>query len=184
MAKQNEQIQNKVTGEKITWLKTAANTNGAFLQFKMTLAPGGYLPVKHLHPNQQEQFTVKKGLFKVESGKQERFLKPGDSITIEKGKPHRFWNALPNEETELEVKFTPALNTEVFLEQFFGLSNDDKTKADGTPAFLQLMSMANTYEIYVAGPPLWLQKVMGVVLGGIGRLLGYKKYYKKYSSLS
>lgn len=182
MAHTNQQIQNKLTGEKITWLQTAADTNGKFLHFKLGLAPGGHLPVRHLHPNQQEQFVVTKGLFKIESGGQEQYLKPGESITVKAGTPHRFWNALPDQETELEITFTPALRTETFLEQFFGLSNDDKTKPDGTPAFLQLMAMANTYEIYVAGPPLWLQKAMGFVLGGIGRLIGYKKFYPKYST--
>jgi hypothetical protein len=73
-------------------------------------------------------------------------------------------------------------NTETFLEQFFGLGNDNKTKADGTPSFLQIMAMVNEYEIYVAGPPLPIQKIMGVVLGGLARWLGYKKYYSQYSS--
>lgn len=181
MAQRNGQIANKLTGEKITWLQTAADTNGAFLKFRMTLAPGGHLPVRHLHPNQQEEFAVKKGRFRIEAGGQEQYLSSGDVVAVKKGIPHRFWNALTDEETELEITFMPALNTETFLEQFFGLSNDDKTRADGTPAFLQLMAMANTYEIYVAGPPLWLQKAMGAVLGSVGRLMGYKKFYQQYS---
>jgi hypothetical protein len=73
------------------------------------------------------------------------------------------------------------LNTEVFLEQFFGLGNDGKTSADGTPAFLQIMAMVNEYEIYVSGPPLPVQKIMGLLLGGFAKLLNYKKYYKQYS---
>jgi hypothetical protein len=43
------------------------------------------------------------------------------------------------------------------------------------------MAMANTFEIYIAGPPLPVQKIMSAVLGGLGRLMGYKRFYKKYS---
>lgn len=79
------------------------------------------------------------------------------------------------------VTFALALNTETFLEQFFGLCNNGKTSADGTPTFLQLMAMANEYELYVAGPPLPIQKLMGVMLGGMARLAGLKKFYPEYS---
>ena len=79
------------------------------------------------------------------------------------------------------VTFQPALNTEIFLEQFYGLGNANRTKADGTPSFLQIMAMINTYQIYVAGPPLRLQKILGWLLGGLAQLLGYKRFYAQYS---
>lgn len=81
----------------------------------------------------------------------------------------------------MKVIFEPALNTETFLEQFFGLGKDNKTKPDGTPPFLQIMAMANKYEIYISGPPLAIQKIMSTILGGIARLIGYKSHYEKYS---
>jgi hypothetical protein len=62
-----------------------------------------------------------------------------------------------------------------------GLANNNRTKPDGTPEFLQIMSMINEYKIYVAGPPLPVQIAMGHVIGGIARLLGMKKYYPEYS---
>jgi hypothetical protein len=53
-----------------------------------------------------------------------------------KGVPHQWWNE-SDEATEMTVIFEPALNTETFLEQFFGLANNNRTKPDGTPEFFR-----------------------------------------------
>jgi quercetin dioxygenase-like cupin family protein len=181
MATKGQSISNSKTGEKITWIETSKESNGKKLVFDFSVAPKGKLPVVHFHPNQTETFDIKSGVFCFKIGKETKQLKAGEKITIDKGVPHQWWNPSDTQTAEMIVTFEPALNTETFLEQFFGLGNDNKTKEDGTPPFLQIMAMANEYEIYVAGPPLPIQKIMGLVLGGIARLLGYKKYYKQYS---
>lgn len=159
MAKKGNSISNSKTGEKITWLETAADTDGKRLVFDFEVAIGGKLPVVHFHPRQTERFELKKGEFVVNLAGKEQILRPGDSLTIEKGVPHQWWNASKTEAAQLTVTFQPALNTETFLEQFYGLGNSPgKTKPNGTPSFLQIMVMANEYELYVAGPPLPVQK--------------------------
>lgn len=181
MAKKGQTILNQCTGEKITWLETAADTHGERLVFDFAVAPGGKLPVMHLHPEQEETFEILKGEFAVLVGGKTHMLKPGEVFGIPKGAPHRWWNPSDSETAEMKVRFEPALNTETFLEQFFGLGNDGKTKADGTPSFLQIMAMVNKYQLYVAGPPVFVQKIMGFTVGGIARLLGYRDYYAEYS---
>lgn len=181
MAKKGQTISNRCTGEQITWLETAADTGGKRLVFEFSVAPGGKLPVVHLHPEQDEIFEIRKGEFTISLGGENQTLKPGDKLTIPKGAPHQWWNPAA-EPAEMKVTFEPALNTETFLEQFFGLGNDGKTKPDGTPSFLQIMTMVNKYQLYVAGPPVFVQKIMGFVLGGIARLLGYRGFYQAYSN--
>jgi quercetin dioxygenase-like cupin family protein len=181
MATKGKSIANGKTGEKITWIETAKDSNGKRLVFDFSVSPKGKLPVVHFHPSQTETFEIKSGEFCILIGKETKQLKAGDKLTIEKGVPHQWWNPSDRETSEMKVTFEPALNTETFLEQFFGLGNENKTRTDGTPAFLQIMAMANEYEIYVSGPPLPIQKLMGFVLGGIARLMGYRKYYKHYS---
>jgi quercetin dioxygenase-like cupin family protein len=180
MAIKGHSIANRITGEKITWLETAKESKGKVLRFDFCVRPQGAPPVRHLHPNQEETFEMKKGRLKVEVNGKISHLQAGERITIPKGAPHQWWND-GDEEANLTVTFTPALNTETFLEQFFGLCNSGKAKADGTPQFMQIMAMANTYEIYVAGPPLPIQKVMSITLGGLARLVGYKQFYPEYS---
>lgn len=182
MATKGKTISNKKTGEKITWLETSKDTQGKRLVFDFSVSPKGKLPVVHFHPNQTEIFEIQKGEFCIKIGKETKHLKLGDRIIIDKGVAHQWWNPSESQAVEMKVIFEPALNTETFLEQFFGLGNDNKTKPDGTPPFLQIMAMANKYEIYVDGPPLVIQKIMSVVLGGIARLIGYKSYYNKYSN--
>ena len=180
MANKGQSIENKITGEKITWLETAKESKGKVLRLDFSVRPKGALPVRHFHPRQDETFEMKRGTLKVEVNGQIHYLQPGERITIPQGAPHQWWNE-GEEEANLLVTFTPALNTETFLEQFFGLCNSGKTSADGTPKFLQLMTMVNAYELYVAGPPLPIQKVMGVVIGTLARLSGYKQFYPEYS---
>jgi quercetin dioxygenase-like cupin family protein len=180
MAIKGQSISNSKTGERITWIETFKDSNGKRLVFDFSVAPKGKLPVVHFHPKQTETFEINSGKFCIKVGKELKQLNAGDKFMVDKGIPHQWWNPSDTQTAEMKVTFEPALNTEVFLEQFFGLSNNGKTKVDGTPAFLQIMAMTNEYEIYVAGPPLPIQKFLGFTLGRIARLLGYKKYYEQY----
>lgn len=181
MATKGQSISNIKTGEKITWIETAKDSKGERLVFDFSVAPKGKLPVVHFHPNQTETFEIKTGTFCILIGTEIKELHAGEKMIINKGIAHQWWNPSDSQISEMIVTFEPALNTETFLEQFFGLGNDHKTKPDGSPSFLQIMAMANEYEIYIAGPPLPVQKIMASVFGGIARLLGYKKYYRQYS---
>ena len=182
MASPRQSIENKCTGERITWIETARDTGGALLRFEFTVAPGGRLPVKHLHPGQSERFELSSGEFCVDLNGQERVLKPGETLTIAPGQPHSWRNPSSSEQARLIVTFEPALNTETFLEQFFGLANDGKTKPDGTPPFLQIMAMVNRYQLFIAGPPVFMQRIMGATIGNLARLLGYRAYDPRYSA--
>lgn len=177
MATKGQYLTNKVTGEKLQWLQTAKDTNGNLVQFESWFTPKAFMPVRHLHPRQTETFEVKSGVFKVECDGTIHYLKAGDTFTIEKGKPHQWWNESDTEEANVILTVEPAYNFEVMMEQIFGIYN--KT---GKLDFLQIMVMAKTYEMIIAGPPVFIQKMMWVILGIIGCLLGYKKFYPEYSA--
>ncbi len=182
MAIKGQSISNKITGEHITWLETAKDTNGQRLKARFSVGPKGRLPVVHFHPNQVETFEFIEGEFCLKVGDETKNLHPGDTVVIQKGVPHTWWNPSETDTAQMIVSLEPALNSEIFLEQFFGLCNDGKAKADGTPYFMQIMACINTYQIYIEGPPLLLQKIMGYTLGSLARLLGYKTYYPEYSN--
>jgi quercetin dioxygenase-like cupin family protein len=182
MAQAGQSIENRCTGERITWIETAENSKGARLRFDFSVAPGGKLPVTHLHPGQSETFELSNGVFQVTVKCQERTLKPGDMIRIAPGETHTWRNPSASETAHLTATFEPALNTETFLEQLFGLANDGKTKPDGAPPFLQIMAMVNRYEIFIAGPPVFIQRIMGWTLGAAARLIGYRAFDSRYSA--
>lgn len=182
MAKKGETIRNKKTGEQITWMETSEDTNGEALKMKFKVSPGGNVPVKHIHPNQNEHFEVISGTLKIECKNETSILSSGETKLIPQGTPHQWWNNSENDLVEFIVTMEPALNSDVFFEQLYGLANDDKTYEDGKPTFLQVMAMSNKYNIYIAGPPVGLQKAMSTLIGGIAHMLGYKSYYDKYNS--
>ena len=47
-------IENPVTGERITFIQTAAETNGEFVIVETVVQPGGAVATKHIHPHQEE----------------------------------------------------------------------------------------------------------------------------------
>src|SRR5213595_53451 len=51
-------LANEITGETITFLETAADTNGEYTLIEVTVAPGGGVPMAHVHPLQSETFEV------------------------------------------------------------------------------------------------------------------------------
>ena len=57
MAKAGDVIENPVTGERITFLKTTRETNGELLRFEYVVPPGFTIP-EHVHPRQEERHEV------------------------------------------------------------------------------------------------------------------------------
>ena len=176
MASVGQIITNKVTGEKLKYLQTAEETNGRLTQFELWVSPKGNIPVRHIHPSQSETVEVISGTLKVECDGDILYMKPGEKFTIEKGKPHQWWNESDSQEVNAIFTIQPANKFQVMQEQIFGICN-----AKGKLSFLQIMVMAKEYEMVIAGPPLFIQKIMRAVLSPIGQILGYKKYYPEYS---
>jgi quercetin dioxygenase-like cupin family protein len=177
MATAGQTITNNVTGEKLKWLKLGTDTNGNLMQFELCVAPKGHMPVRHIHPTQSESFEVKSGIFKVECGGHYHHLKSGESVLVEPGQPHQWWNESESEEANVIITVQPAKNFEVHMEQIYGIFN--KT---GRLSFLQIMTMAKKNEMVLAGIPFFIQKIMRAILSPIGKILGYKDYYPEYSS--
>ena len=50
MAYAGQTLHNPVSDEQITFLRTAADTDGAQLEFEVTLIPDGHVPGAHVHP--------------------------------------------------------------------------------------------------------------------------------------
>jgi len=50
MAHAGQILENPISGEKIIFRQTAAETDGELLAFELVLAPGGAVPGAHVHP--------------------------------------------------------------------------------------------------------------------------------------
>ena len=167
---------------RLVFLKTAGDTEGKLLRFRQFVR-AGHAPVPaHIHGSQKERFVVLSGRMGVRSGGQERILEAGEEAVVPPGVPHTFWNAsLGDEVLHHVVELRPALDSERFFETVFGLRRDGKLVEGKTPNPLMMAPVVVEYENWLAGPPVILQKAFFPPLPLLGRLLGYRTSYPRYS---
>lgn len=183
MARAGEKIYNPVQGDWIIFRETSRDTNGELMRGELIVSPGGSNPL-HVHPDQEEYFKVLSGTLGVQVGDEHRSLGEGEEATVPPGTPHRWYNEADQEEVHVLGEVRPALNTEIFFETFYGLARDGKTDKNGVPNPLQFAVMLDGLhngELYLATPPIAVQKALFALLSPVGKLLGYKDHYPKYS---
>lgn len=65
------------------------------LLVEVTYEEPGKPPPKHLHPAQDEHFSVSSGRLSTRVAGTERILEPGETLDIPRNTPHQMWNAGP-----------------------------------------------------------------------------------------
>ncbi len=178
MIRAGDTIHNPVTGERITFHQTSADTNGEAVVIECTVEPDGFVAAAHVHPLQTERFNVIEGTLGLKVGKEKRTLRRGETAVVEPGTPHRFWNA-GDENVRFVCEVRPALQFESLLETMFTLAADGRTNRKGMPNPLRLAVIARAHfeTVQLPQPPAWLQKA-GLALGApLGRLFGYRETY-------
>jgi quercetin dioxygenase-like cupin family protein len=178
MIRTGDTVENPVTGERITFLATSADTDGEAVVIETVVQPQGFVAAAHVHPFQSERFAVATGRLGLKVGDETTTLGKGEVATVEAGTPHRFWNA-GGEEVRFVCEIRPALQFESLLETMFALAADGKTSRKGMPNPLRLAVIAKAHfdTVRLPFPPAWIQKA-GLVLGApFGRLLGYGPTY-------
>jgi quercetin dioxygenase-like cupin family protein len=178
MIRTGDSIHNPVTGERITFLATSADTDGEAVVIEVVVQPDGFVAAGHVHPSQSERFAVAAGTLGLKVGGRKLTLGPGEIAMVEPGTPHRFCNA-GDEPVRFVCEVRPALQFESLLETMFALAADGKTNRKGMPNPLRLAVIANAHfdTVRLPFPPAWLQKA-GLLLGApLGRLVGYGPTY-------
>ena len=186
MAKAGDVIENPITGERITFLKTTRETNGELLRFEYILPPGFTIP-EHVHPYQEERHEVLSGTLRGRVGGQERDYVQGQWVVGPAGVPHAWQNPSSEEELRFVSELRPPLVFETILETAFGLARDGKTTKQGIPKNpLQLAVLVDETRgmFYSSRVPVAVQEAFLAIFGvlaSVGRLLGYKARYPEYS---
>lgn len=174
-----------VTGPftQVTFLETAADTNGERLVMAHRVAPGNAPPPDHLHRRQQETFEVVAGRMWVRVRGEERTLSAGEHVKVPKGTPHTFKNA-GAEAMHLRVTLEPALNSKTFFGTIVGLERRGLLPGARItlPQLLQMALLITHYDMPLAGPPLWLQRPVLGVLSAVAQLAGYRAWYPESSA--
>jgi mannose-6-phosphate isomerase-like protein (cupin superfamily) len=169
---------NAVTGEQLTFLRTAAQTDGEYVLVEAVVAPNGAVASAHVHPKQEERFEILSGELGLRCGRERLVAKAGDVVVVEAGTAHKFWNA-GDEEVRFRCEIRPALQFEALIETMFGLAEDGKTNRKGLPNPLRMAVIAHAYRevIRLPFPPAFVQDA-GLLFGvPLGRMLGYRPTY-------
>ena len=162
-------------GERLTFRRTGAETNGELLVMEATYVPHSEKPPLHYHPYQEEQFEVLRGSFRARVGEVEHTYQAGDKFTVPANTPHWMHN-ISDKEGCLLWEVRPALKTQDFFATMWGLIEAGKTNANGLPDLLQLAVILRTYnrEFRASRPPYFVQKIFFALLAPLGRMMGYR----------
>jgi hypothetical protein len=136
----------------------------------------------HKHLLCEERFETVAGQLGVILDGERRVLSVGQKVLIQPGTPHTFWNA-GDGELRFITDVQPPGDLQTYWETVFGLAGDGKVGKNGLPNLLQLAVVAPLADSYDPTIPLPVMKFMIGMLGGIGRLAGYKAKYPKYSGV-
>jgi mannose-6-phosphate isomerase-like protein (cupin superfamily) len=174
-------ITNPVNKHQITFLQQGSNTDGKLLEMDSLYPVISSEPPPHYHPYQTETFTVIEGELTIRINGEIRTLKQDDSIVISPNTTHSMWNA-KEQKTRVRWLTEPALKTEDFFRNVFGLANDHKVNKNGMPDIFQSALLAKEYsnEFRLSSPPFFIQIILFNVLGIVGRLKGLKSSYPEY----
>lgn len=178
MAQSGSEILNSRTGQRTIFLRTAANTGGAYLRVETFHPPHQPAEPEHVHPFQESRCEMVSGMLHFRIAGSEQTVRPGQAVDIPRNVPHYFWND-GEEEAHAIQEFRPALKTEDFFDTYFALARAGKLNEKGIPA--NLLHMAVLIQEYdqvmrVTQPPRPVQLLL-MALAPLGRLLGYRGTY-------
>jgi uncharacterized RmlC-like cupin family protein len=163
-----------VTGERFTFIDTAATTDGELLRFDLTLRPGGAVPIPHVHPIQTERFAVVEGRMRFRLGLRTVLAGPGDVVEVAPGVTHGFANA-GDGATRVRVEVRPALAMESMLADVVAMARAGRLTPRGMPRDVRdLALLARTYDREAHAPlvSVGVQRVLLAPLVLLARATG------------
>jgi quercetin dioxygenase-like cupin family protein len=157
-------------GERLTFVSTASDEQGEYLEVTNTVSPGSGPPM-HVHHLQEEGLTVERGTMGWQRlGEEEHLARSGESVTFAPGEVHRFWNA-GDDELVCSGYVRPPDNLEYFLTQIYGSM---RSNGGRRPRLFDTAYLLSRYrsEFGMADIPPPVQRVVFPIVVAIGRLLG------------
>lgn len=151
MAYAGQVLENPVTGEKIVFRKTSADTGGKYVEIDLVLAPDGAVPGTHVHPKQVETFEVISGQMKFRLGLKKVKAGPGETVVVPAGAVHNFAND-GDEPAHVRVTMEPALKMEELFETSVSLAKQGRVTKSGMPKPLDLALFVEKFQDEARAP--------------------------------
>lgn len=132
MACAGDQLVNPLTGERIVFRATAAQTGGALLEMDAFWPAGSRRAAEHVHPEMQERWQIIAGRAAFRVDGTERTAGPCELVLAAPGVAHEAWNPT-SEPTQVRIQMRPALNWEQFVRRLFAISADAHERGQTAP---------------------------------------------------
>lgn len=133
MRTSSREIRNQVTGERIVFRRTAAETNGELLEFDDFWTRPDHRVAEHVHPEMEERWEVISGVVCFRIDGLQQTARAGDVVIAPPATPHTSWNIDEKAPAHLRVQMTPALRWEEFTRRLFAAANEGRTDDRGIP---------------------------------------------------
>jgi quercetin dioxygenase-like cupin family protein len=161
--------------EEISFISTAADTDGTLLEVEVTYEPNSDRPPPHYHPSQTEHFEVIAGIFSAEIDGKATEYHPGDTFQVPAGTIHSMHN-ISAEQGKLRWQIRPAMRTEDFFQSLWTLERD-LLASGSSPSLLHFALILSEFhdEYRMAKIPYLVQLIWVGVLAQIARMRGYPR---------
>lgn len=176
-------LTNHATGDTFEFLATARDTGGEYVSITASVSRKGKSLPDHYHTMQDETFEVLSGQLTICKDGTTHILHAGEKMLLEKGIPHNHFND-SDEVVVYRHTVKPALDFDYLIENLVGLMGDSKRKDGKLGLTQQLVTLKYIdSKSFLADLPLGVQKLLMNTVAPVGRLLGYRAVYKKYSEV-
>jgi quercetin dioxygenase-like cupin family protein len=161
---------NDQTHDPVHRVRYAFQPDGENLIVDTWLEPGGGLP-PHLHPRQEEHWSVVEGEVQFQLGNDKRLLRPEDGeVPVLPGTKHGVASS-SDREAHLRCRVVPARNLQSFLEDSAAAAREGLFMRGGIPKNLRGARWAARFlkryrdEVEMSFPPRFVQSAMIGLLG-------------------
>lgn len=153
-------IHNPIQKDTVVFLKTSADTDGAYTLVEVELANGGGVGL-HYHKTYSETFNAIEGSVQIKLGKAWHTLSNGASATANPNINHLFRNRSGNP-CKFTVELRPASRGfEQSLQIGYGLASDGLCKPNGFPK--DRLALAWLFDISESNLPGWMSLFEGIL---------------------
>ena len=177
------QFSNPATGESVQFTATPEDAGEDVARFSWRSTPGGSI-TEHVHPHQEERFTITGGEAHFTVGGDHRVVGPGETLVVPMGVRHSESNP-GSVAVEGVVELRPALHAKEMFEAFGGLGSEGKTTPRGAPKNpLQLGATCwyFRHESRATSPPIWVQNLVLPPLAALAKVFGVRPYHDRWDS--
>eukprot|EP00735_Rhodelphis_limneticus_P005094 TRINITY_DN167_c0_g1::TRINITY_DN167_c0_g1_i2::g.14210::m.14210 TRINITY_DN167_c0_g1::TRINITY_DN167_c0_g1_i2::g.14210 ORF type:complete len:254 (+),score=20.13,Cupin_2/PF07883.6/4.3e-14,AraC_binding/PF02311.14/1.5e-07,Cupin_3/PF05899.7/0.00057,EutQ/PF06249.7/0.0068,MannoseP_isomer/PF01050.13/0.012,CENP-C_C/PF11699.3/4.1e+03,CENP-C_C/PF11699.3/0.055,Cupin_1/PF00190.17/0.032,DUF1498/PF07385.7/0.052 TRINITY_DN167_c0_g1_i2:69-764(+) len=159
-------------------------TDGAWFEFEefqdisfcvSESGPGRCSPPPHVHPHQDEIFTVVEGTFNFMLNGETHVANSGSSVTVPKGATHTFWPS-GDQNLTVRIRLEPALAGETFFENMWGIFYD----SDYNPSLFEVLPVLCAGDVYLGDAPVFISH--NVIPNYVCPLLEKMGFYRQYEA--